>query len=383
MNVAFTLLNCINLCLFDRSVLPEDAQTDYRAVFALAKKHGVVGIVWQGLQRSGLPVDDALREAFQTEADKHTFLYLQQQHELERLRAMLEEQNRAFVVLKGGRMRDFYPSPELRTSCDIDLLVEQTDDTLRTAMEGLGYRFESDGPVTMDFRLPPSVSVELHRRLFDDALETPYFAKVWERTVPTAADKTERRLTETDFYVYMIAHLAKHVFRYGCGIRQFLDVYLYERRHPTEFDRASAERLLQSLGLLDFERAVLRLTKAWFETGDCTKPILDMTQFVVSSGLYGSGRVENLRRASRSGGLTLFRISTFLQGVFLPPDKMRYFYPRMLLCPALLPVAWAARIWVLVTKRRKQALRNYKESVGFDQENVDAFVDTMQEFHLQ
>ena len=65
-------------------------------------------------------------------------------YELNRLCETLNEVKIPFIPLKGSVIRQYYPEPWMRTSCDIDVLVheEAVDQTAQIIVEKLGYTYE-------------------------------------------------------------------------------------------------------------------------------------------------------------------------------------------------------------------------------------------------
>ena len=66
-------------------------------------------------------------------------------YELNCLTEALNQAEMPFIPLKGSILRQYYPEPWMRTSCDIDILVREEDiDAATQAIEKkLGYEYES------------------------------------------------------------------------------------------------------------------------------------------------------------------------------------------------------------------------------------------------
>lgn len=381
MDLQKQIINYIGLTLFDRALLSCGALSSQEALFAMSKKHNVTALVSEGMKRSKdyktlIPEFDQLSE-------KYLFQYAHQSVELERVTKVLEQNGYPYVLLKGAVIRKLYPEPHLRTSCDIDILTEEPDETIHSIMSSLGYQFAVDAGTTINFVKPPAVEFEMHRCLFDDKMDfSGYFNDIWNRTVPSNDGRAERFLTQDDFYVYMIAHIAKHIDRYGCGIRPFIDVYLYHQKMPN-VDLSGARKILEGIGLLDFEKRICSLTKAWFETGVLSKEDEMLTKFLFGVGLYGNTRINAAQTVRKSGSSKRGRLSLLIRHVFPPMRIMRPMYPRLLKCGLFLPLTWALRWFRLLFHGRKKTTKVIRGINRINDDHVRDLSQIMHEFGLK
>lgn len=383
MNNSYAFINAINLCLNGKKVLLQEEKADVHEMLAMAKKQALANIICCGLKKDGSYSAEELLPLSEY-AEVCTFQYLRQEQELLRLCRALKEKKIRFVLLKGSRMRAFYPSPELRSSCDIDILTDASDEAIHALMQSLGYVFEKDGGTTLNFSIPPLVSVEMHRFLFDDRLSFQgYFSTVWDRVLPSKDGSSECFLTEEDFYLYMIAHLVKHFTRYGCGLRPMLDLYLYEREAAGLCDFAAAEKKLEELGLLYFTQQMRRLLNKWFEEGDLSEEDEELTEYLLNSGIYGTELTISANQYRQSASVRGAKLRLLLRNVFPPLRIMRVLYPRLLRCPLLLPVAWALRIIRLLFRGDKKTVKAQKILKSVDEEYISQVSDIMKRLHLK
>lgn len=217
-------------CLGGGAREPADS-LDLAVVLALARRHRVVGLVWQDILDRGLEPSAAVRLGFEGDRRELSLTYLSQVAETQRLCGLLEAKAIGVLVLKGCAIaqRLYAPRPELRHSIDIDLLVPA--DRLETAEAVLlaeGYQRVTPGP-----RLPASASsmarhllhafeyahadghkVELHHRLLAD----PYrLAHSFDRLMSASeripiGDGCLRGLGPIDDFLYCCCHAANHAF---------------------------------------------------------------------------------------------------------------------------------------------------------------------------
>lgn len=383
MNNNYAFINAINLCLNGKKVLPQEGKADVQDMLALAKQQSLANIVYCGLKKDesyGAAELHPLGEY----AELCTFQYLRQEQELLRLSSALKEKKIRFILLKGSRIRAFYPSPEMRSSCDIDVLTDASDETIRAIMHSLGYQFERDEGTTLVFALPPLVTVEMHRYLFDDRLSFHgYFDTVWDRVIPAEDGSSECFLTEEDFYLYMIAHLVKHFTRYGCGLRPLLDVYLYEREAGELCDFAAAEKKLEEFELLYFTRQMRQLLHKWFDEGGLTEQDEELTEYLMYSGVYGTEKTTNANSFRHSASVRSAKLRLLMRNAFPPLRIMRPMYPRLLRCPVFLPVAWLARLLRILFKEDKKGKKTHSLMQSVDEEYISRVSGIMERMHLQ
>ena len=126
------LLNVILSGLYNKPL--DMSCEDLDMLYGLAKVHSVGNLFYKAIQdRQDLP--DDLKE----KAKSHYLGNIQQQilqdYYAEQIFRALNEENIKYMPLKGYYLRKLYPSPELRTSCDIDFFydVSRTND-LKTIM---------------------------------------------------------------------------------------------------------------------------------------------------------------------------------------------------------------------------------------------------------
>jgi hypothetical protein len=138
----------------------------------------------------------------------------------------------------------------MRTSCDIDILVQECD--LDAAADALVQKlqFTKGKKEHHDISLfsPVKVRLELHFSLEHVEHvqgEREILHNVWQHVLPEGDSKWRCRLTDEMFYFYHITHMAKHLQEAECSIRPFLDLWIMNHRMPG--DPAAREALLSSL----------------------------------------------------------------------------------------------------------------------------------------
>ena len=151
-------------------------------------------------------------------------------YELTKLCGALEQAEIPFIPLKGSVLRQYYPEPWMRTSCDIDVLVheENLKRTISYLTEHLGYSYESQSSHDVSLFSKNGNRIELHYDILGDnvidSVET-VLKTIWDVVEKSDNKRYQYKLPDEMFYFYHIAHMAKHFVSTGsCGIRPFLDI---------------------------------------------------------------------------------------------------------------------------------------------------------------
>lgn len=382
LNIPYLIINNVNRALFGRAVLPEES-VDWVYVCRMCRAQSISGLFWAGVQMTQTMPEARYVEHFHRIETIEAVQYAHQEKSLQQVVSMLEQEKIPYILLKGTRMRQFYPQAVWRTSCDIDILFDGDEALLHEKMLELGYTFEEDAGTTLNYLKNP-VEFEMHRRLFDDQLEFHgFFQEVWKHSRPVGGGSCERLLTEEFFYTYMVAHMAKHFTRYGCGVRPVIDLYLYRQTAPANFNAKKAEAMLKKIGLLGFERRLLALARAWFETGKLSDMDEKLTDYIMEAGVYGDSRIMDARvvKEPKKAGKAQRKQ---LRHLFFPPlEEMRVLYPRMLKCPALLPLSWGLRFCGVFTDKRYEAKKRLKRYTDVNRDFVTHVTEMTEELHLQ
>ena len=242
-------------------------------------------------------------------------------------------------------MKYYYPSPELREMSDIDILIHAED------MERADVLLREQGYTLLqairhhDVYRKDGIILEAHRAMYDRTVD--------ERQYAYFADLSRARLREgyqyiydfgcEDFYIYLIAHMAKHFYKRGCGIRNLVDIYVYRERFGGQMDEAYLRREFERLGLTAFVAHMERLTRIWL-AGEPGEAFYDqLFAYMTDCGIYGKDENGIWNRfCEEHSGQDLRRWYWF------PPlSYMRKYYPWLGRSEGsgrlLLPIAWGIR----------------------------------------
>ena len=137
-----------------------------KALCLLAKKHDLTHLISYALINNGY-IDKEnkfykplLNEQFLaiSRSEKNAFA-------LNELCDVFENESVSYISLKGAVIKEFYPKPWFRTSCDIDVLVKKESAIKVAKILEEGYNYTVDGKATTHdygFITPNGTRLELH-----------------------------------------------------------------------------------------------------------------------------------------------------------------------------------------------------------------------------
>ena len=304
-----------------------------------------------------------------------------------RLSERLSEEGVAHMPVKGYYLRELYPEPELRTFGDIDVLI-RTDDREKAdrLMRILGYAAMQDWEPSYSY-IRGAEYYELHTNLMDCDLDgradmREYFSRAWEHAVPAEG---LRYAPETEFhFIYIVCHLAKHLYGGGAGMRMYLDVAMLLRRCGEEMDWDYIEREFEKLRLTAFFHTVMNAVRVWFGVERCCAlpepdgETLDaLLEYTLSADLFGHLRDCSAVKIRNSGDKTG---ETVIKNMLFPSaDALERRYTFLKKRRWLLPLAWIVRLFanLRLVPARLRELKRVSETSGAQVEDYDRFMQRL------
>ena len=310
-------------------------------VFFLAEKHDLAHLAGHGLENLALPPCATL-EKFQKAKMQAIFRYMKLDHALGQICGCFEEAGIPFVPLKGAFLRSLYPEPWMRTSCDVDVLVYETDlDRAVAALQALGWRVEGRKNYhDISLYSPGGVHLELHFNIRENMESIDrVLDQVWAHSAPVAEGLMEHRQSGEFLLYHLVAHMSYHFLGGGCGIRSVLDIWLL-RKH-LRYDETVLRQLCRAGELEIFYDAVADLAAVWFESCGHTSVTARMEQVILSGGTYGSIDGSAAFKQVRAGG----KWKHLLRRIVMPYASMVIRYPLLKKHKWLTPVFQVVR-WI-------------------------------------
>lgn len=355
--------------------IPQSVQESFqneeilKALYETSRAHDLAHLIADALlKQKWVDRESTVGKAFAKQLQTAVFRYEQLRYELESVCAVLDNAKIPHMPLKGSVLRVLYPQPWMRTSCDIDIYVQESELERATnvIVEKLGYTLEKKTTHDMDMYAPSGVHLELHYDLIEDSVYPKFkkpLSEIWSNAVSVKDGAYTYKMTNEDFYFYHVAHTAKHLRNGGCGVRSFIDLWYLEKALPC--DQEKLEKLLTESGLTKFTQAARKLARVWFdgETHDAVSS--EMEAFVLKGGIYGVH--ENTIAVQVSKG----RFAYFLYRVFPPYYKLKEQYHGLEKRPFLYPV-YIVRRWfnlLFVKNRAKNSVKEFNLAMKKAKEN--------------
>ncbi len=335
-DILIALLRC-EICgdELSESVVPELSPEVMLELYKKSKRQDVTHIIANVLLSKQLIPDGELKNAFLREQMTAVFRHAQIRHELDRVCRALDKAEIPYMPLKGSVIRKFYPRPELRTSCDIDVLVKTCDlDAACNVMtEHLGYKFESRTSHDVSYYSSSKTHIELHYDLFEseDRALNAVISRAWDMSHMVGDSEYHYAMENDMFVVYHIAHMAKHFMSGGCGVRPFIDLWIAKTKMG--YDKSKVLEMLSECSLAVFAKQMMLVSEIWFSDSSHTELTRRIENYLLGSAIYGTVENHVIIEKSRKGG----SFGYYFYRLFMPYSKLKKIYPRLEKYPILFP----------------------------------------------
>jgi len=247
------------------------SEEEWNEIYALANKHGIAGILYQGLKR--LPLEQ--RPQTEIMVDWFTLINKMKDTNL-RLQKQCAFATKTFmkhgfrsVILKGQSLSEYYPDPELRHSSDIDIWLEGTKQDI------LDYICSVKKPNSIlyhhvDFKVIKGTSIEVH--FTPSFFANPFINARFQKWIKTSGkrlfpkcDQIEDgyNIPDLDFNIpYLITHFFRHLIDEELEIKPVIDYYYVLKSSNISGEKKQEYmKLLKSFGLGHFTGGVMYILK--------------------------------------------------------------------------------------------------------------------------
>ncbi|MCD8021414.1 MAG: nucleotidyltransferase family protein, partial [Lachnospiraceae bacterium] len=205
----------------------EIAGIDWRKLKYLSDIHSVTGIVGYMAKQYGLCSQEEGLPVFWGACKNSLFVFAQRADRMRDLSRKMQEARIDHILFKGYVLKDYYPVPELRSYNDIDFVIRLEDrPRSHELMLRNGYQVKADWEAVFSYYKDIEY-YEIHSDIMeidvtDKADYRGFFKHMWEHTV--RVDDYVWEFTPEYHFIYLLAHIAKHIYSSGAGVRMYLDL---------------------------------------------------------------------------------------------------------------------------------------------------------------
>ncbi len=316
--------------------LPErDEDLEWSSILAMARAHSLLGLVFSLYEeRLSRELPPQIYAFCSKEVGILAAKHISQKNEFSAITERFIEEKIYFMPLKGFLIKSLYPSPELRTMNDLDILV--FPESVKKAKEillSMGYSAAKVGYVHDNFLKPPFIEIEMHKMLSENWEDYSL-----ENSLPSEKSEYWRLMSDEDFFIFILKHAAKHDNSGGCGIRAVLDFSLIKAKLMPVIGEKKLLQRISKEGLSDFYKSLLYLESIWLFGGKEDAELIDFEIYTVSGGAYGT-RANGVSRKIEGS-----KLKFLMSRLFPPYSFMKKAFPVLKKCPILLPLLYPWRL---------------------------------------
>lgn len=345
-------------------------------LFTIAKKHDITHLAALGIKNNDL--GGKYIKIIEKEIFRAQYRYTKLKHETDQLYEILEQEKFRFIPLKGSIIRNYYPEAWMRSSCDVDLLVEEknVDEIAQMLVEKMHYRYEKKNYHDISLKSPYNIQLELHFNIKEN-METmdEVLSECWSHAIKQTCYKYQ--FNNEFFMFHQIAHAAYHFLHGGCGIRSLMDLWILNQKF--QYDYRELEIFLKRAGLFEFAGEMENLSRVWFENGEYTETAYQMENYIFRGGVYGSR--NNLANVKTANGIG--KIHAFTELMFLKQDDLEKIYPIIKKYPILYPFLQVKRWFKIFDKDKRKKIEDLTRiQNSVLQEDVDQVRKMLEKLNL-
>lgn len=325
-----------------------DFDIDWKRFFSLSKGNEIFSFVNAVLNPDYLP--DELAVKFNNFTKSEMVRIIAMNNELSMVEEQLNEKKINYMLLKGSILRNLYPKQVMRQMSDVDILydVSRRNDVFEI-MKSLDYDEPFKSGNSDDFHKEPYYTFEFHNKLFKDVFGfCPDFSDVWDNATKDESYDSKYVMSNEDFYLHHIAHMYKHYYLGGFGIRFIVDTYLLLTKLELNFEIINKK--LEEYMLVDFEENIRNLSLAMFD-GELSEKQQSDLDIIIHDGVFGKEVCDNTKAISdvydriskENGSDSVAKYA--LARIFISKDKLKMIYPEIGDRNYLLPFFYLKRMF--------------------------------------
>ncbi len=344
--------------------------TKPKETLQLIIENGLSGMLYEAIDAS------LFEEHYHDLLKKSYFQYiskdLKQFEVIKDVKDIFNHQEIKHVFLKGAHIKELYPKSYMRGMGDIDVLVHQSDYiSARKALISSGYKLIEKYYYHDTFQNEQGIKIELHPRIQHD-FEIKYKGMFLHPFNNLIQDKNYTYKFEPEYeLMYLLYHLAKHIYNGGIGLRSILDIYIYTKTQDFNLDKL--DKYLSDASLKKFFEFIMSIHLHYFnETLEMSHfnfknfsddEIFKICDHIVHRGIHGRSQhndlyqeIVNLHEMNKTKNKFKYLLKTIFRSYKLVSTEYRI----IKYLPFLLPFYWMYRAIYLMTVKFGSSIRKLK-----------------------
>lgn len=326
---------------------------NWEIVYKLSAMHYVSNIVYYAIEKltPSHCCPQLIKDCFFKDYKKCIAKEATQHIVTEQILEVFEDKGVACIPLKGYFIKNLYPKPDMRVLSDIDILIKEDQSLIvDKVLIDLGFIFKCSVSFHEIYFKKPFMNVEIHRRLMRDWIVDKsfnigsYFENVWDKAQIAKDCKYRYKQSIEDYYIFMVAHLAKHYKHSGIGLRHVVDIWVFQNHYSETLNWNYLKEEFQKSKLWIFENKIRHLCEVWFENGKNNDLYDQMTNYILNNGAFGTKKNSmhsDLKTEEKS--LKISKFLYIIRLLFPSNNRIRIQYPLVEKLPFLLPGFWLLR----------------------------------------
>ncbi|MBQ9530762.1 MAG: nucleotidyltransferase family protein [Eubacterium sp.] len=355
-------LHLIKSALKDEQPIEKPDEVNWEYVLRIAERQNAANLCWFSIEKLNNKPDGELYTYWQDVYAKAASKCLQQMMEIDFLSEEFTKRGYDICFLKGSKIREYYPSPDMRTMTDIDLLVRAQDrKPIRELMKSLGYEEDlmDDGQVDA-FKKLPVIYTEIH---YDFSAENhvyhEYFTIDWDKLVETQTPHVFE-MTYEDLYFFNVGHYVKNMSKVGMGIRSIVDCFVLWNS-ASEKQKENILKKFENTELKAFNDNLLKIAGIWFCDADDDGTLDNVQHYLLETKTYGKTGENEAIMLIESKQNDKSKTSFIIRRIFPKSEELFKRFNVKRKNVLLIPFLWLARIILLVFSGKEKKEKVKKE----------------------
>ncbi|MBR1736661.1 MAG: nucleotidyltransferase family protein [Firmicutes bacterium] len=348
---------------------------DWTYIYDKSDEQNMLSLIFTAVNK--LPEDKRPEEELYNKWRKRSFRKIafagKQFNEFRSMSKKIFDENIKIVGLKGIHIRSFYPTPEIRTMADYDILAKENDlERIEEIFNENGYEVKKDiyGIVAGKENSYWEIFTQLKEEFATDS--EVYTDMIYDNSQVCGSMYIPE---PTLFLAHIIIHTGKHYIEKGAGLRNLCDIALYLKKNEDNIDFEKLEKLCREQNFYNIYTYIMCAVGKYYgvESARAKEEKYDSEKFIeytLSNGVFG--KMDNVL-VHQMAKPEDDKISGKRKLFFPSAKTLDYRYTYLKKYPFLLPIAWIHRFFSGVFCRGFSVfsmVRDLKEAEKFSDERL-------------